>query len=199
MPDRRLLLVPFRRRARPPAIPTPHPLRQGDHPRSGPREGLRGPRVWRGVRDRGQGPAAGALAQQPYVVGEEPAPLRMLARAADAEGRERLRPLRPAAARDGLRRVAVRGPLAAVAAAAAIAVVGCGNDGDKASDTTTTAQPTATSAAPAPPAPTPTATTPTTPTSTSPYSTTPQAPGEGNGNGGAAAPPRGNGGVTAPK
>src|SRR4051794_13391843 len=194
MPDRRVLLVPFRRRGRAPAIPTPHPLRQGDHPRGGPRKGLRGPRERRGVRGRRQGPPAGALGEQPALVRAEPAALRVLPRAADAEGRERLRPLRPPAARHGLARVGVRGRLAVLTAAAAIAVAGCGNGNEKASDTTTTAQP---STAPAP-ATTPTQKTPTTPTSTTPYSTAPQAPGEGDGNGGAAAPGNGNGGVTAP-
>src|SRR3954468_21311048 len=141
MPDRRGLLVAFRRRGRAAAIPTPeslpkgdHPRGEGDHPRGGPRKGLRGPRERRGVRGRREGPPAGALGEQPALVRAEPAALRVLPRAADAEGRERLRPLRPAAARHGLTRVGVRGPLAALTAAAAIAVAGCGNGNEKASD-----------------------------------------------------------------
>src|SRR4051812_12277216 len=186
----------FPRRARPPALPPQDALGQGDHPRRRPRQGLCRPGHRRGIRSRGQGPATGALAQQPALVGSEPAPVRMLARAADAEGRERLRPLRPAAAGDGLGRVAMRGPLAAVLAAVLVALTGCGNgDDENASQTAPTATIDATARPPA------ASTLPSggsetrTQTQTSPYSTAPQAPGEGNG--GASAPPS-NGGTPAP-
>src|SRR3954447_11562674 len=172
----------FPRRARASALPTQDPLRQGDHPRRRPRQGLRRPRDRRGVRGRREGPPARALAQQSAVVGGEPAPVRVLAGAVDAEGRERLRYLRPAAPRHGRGRVAVRGPLAALLAVGLIAASGCGNGDDEnaadTSPTTTTAKPPAASTLPSG---TQTETQQqTTPSQTSPYSTTPQAPGEGN-------------------
>src|SRR4051794_5132203 len=131
MPDRALnprgRLVDFRARERAPALPPEDPIGPRDHPRGRPGEGLRGPRDRRGVPGRGQGAAAGAVAGQPALVGREPAPVRMLARAADAEGRERLRPLRPAAARDRRRRIA-RGALVAALVACAAMATGCGGD-----------------------------------------------------------------------
>src|SRR4051812_17108536 len=160
-------LVDFRARERGSAIPPSDAVGPRDHPPGRAGEGLRGPRVRRGIRDRGQGAAAGAVGEQSSLGGREPAPVRLLARAADAQGRERLHHLWPAAAGDGLRGVAVRGRLAAALAVAALAVAGCGGDNSTIDSTTPTA--------PAATSPT-TATTPTTPssTSTSPYSTAPQ-------------------------
>src|SRR4051794_37694632 len=137
MPDRQAPLVHFRARERAAAVPTPDPVRQGDHPPGRPRDGLRGPRERRGVPGRRQGAPAGAVAEQPPVVGREPPPLRVLARAADAEGRERLHRLRPPPPRHRRDRVTMRATAAAALAVAALILAGCGNDDDKASETTT--------------------------------------------------------------
>src|SRR3954469_18763157 len=170
-------LLDFRPRERASAVSPSHAVRPRADPGRGSRQGLRGPRDRRGVRGRRQGAAARTVAQQPAVGGREPAPVRVLARAADAEGRERLRSLRPAAARDGLPRVAVRRGAATGLIVLALALTGCGGGDDPTGDSTT---PTPT---PAPPPRTATAaTTPATPTpGSSPYSTTPQSPGESGG------------------
>src|SRR3954451_8384919 len=169
-----LRLVDFRPRELGPEISAAHALgSRGDSPR-GAGSRLRRSRDRRGVRGGGQGPDARPVGEQAAVGGGEPAAVRMLARAVDAEGRERLRHVRPAA--PGRRAVAAR--LAAVLLlAAALAGAGCGDDSTvSGTDTSTSTVPTATTPAPA--------STSTTPSGSDP-SSVPQAPGEGDGTGGA--------------
>src|SRR3982750_344667 len=84
------------RRDSAPAIPPEGAFGPRGHPAGRARQGLRGPRDRRGVRGRRQGPAAGSVAECPALLGGEPAPLRLLAGAARAEGPQRLPALRPA-------------------------------------------------------------------------------------------------------
>src|SRR3954452_14410894 len=84
--------------AGPPAIPPARPLRPRDHQRGRAGRHLHGSRERRGVRGRGGAPAARALAQRAALCGREPAPVRLLPRAAGPARPERLPALRPAAA-----------------------------------------------------------------------------------------------------
>src|SRR5665809_39997 len=121
----------FRGRERSPEIPPARPIGSRGHSRgrAGPR--LRRPGERRGVRDRRQGPAAGALAEPVALVGREPPAVRLLARAAPPEGPERLPALRtPHAGGGGIRRM--RRPLAIGLCLVALGVAGCGGDDEPA-------------------------------------------------------------------
>src|SRR4051812_15460971 len=157
-------LVDFRPRELAPEISAAYALRPRGDSRGRARPRLRRPRVRRGVRGGGQGAPAGALAEQAAVGGREPAAVRLLAGAADPEGRERLRHLRPAP--PGRRAVAARAALGLCVLA--LVGAGCGDDPAVSPDTSTATTPAAS-----------TATVPTTPAATEPQ----ESPGEGDGTG----------------
>src|SRR3954468_23998429 len=132
-------LVDFRRRELAPEISAAYALGPRGDSRGRARPRLRRSRVGRGVRGGGQGAAAGALAEQAAVGRREPAPVRLLAGAADPQGRERLRHVRPAP--PGRRAVAARAALGLCVLA--LVAAGCGDDPAVSPDTSTATTPAA--------------------------------------------------------
>src|SRR5215207_6065586 len=127
----------FRAHAAPPAISPALPDGSRDHSRSRAGQALRGPRERGGAPGGRRRAPAGAVAEQPALLGGEPEAVRVLPRTARPERPERLPALRPAAAGRG---ALTSRPLALLVAAllAAGLLSGCGGDDESAVETTPT-------------------------------------------------------------